>query len=335
MRFQTLFVLGISHPYYVQNCQDFSYYLATDAVPILKGGRLTAKVRQGKLYVLFEAIAPNLALVSAAGKVLRIGLNLLNPFFSNFTKIDLNSNFPVYSNANHSNVLELVADTMLVGQIFHHSLTSTIRPVTVTLKNAEDQVVQSDVLTATSDRPTIAYNLAQQSVGVYRVEETDASTSTAYYVDAELQRQGAFGVVEVIIHPSFYNNPPEFQIPFIAKQETLKYYVVSHHYSDTEFAALSVVDAGEEGRSPISFTKVLPAAFTAEDLDPNLLASPNLLANHDAKIALFKSQTSVTRQEKARQKIQLCKNDEVLIPHLPQPGIQRVNADLIIPLAKP
>lgn len=263
--------------------------------------------------------------------MLRIGLDLLNPFFSNFTNIDFNLNFPVYSNANNSNVMALIASTTLVGSVFNHSLTTPTRPITVTLKNPSDQVLQSDVLTATNDRSTLSYDLTRQSAGLYQIEETSATTSTitTYYVDEELQQRGAFGVVEATINPSFYNSPPEFQISFAAKQETLKYYVVGHHYSDTEFAALSVADAGEEGRLPISFTKVLPAAFTPDDIAPDLLAS------NDAKIALFKSQTSVTRQEKARQKIQLRKNGEVLIPHLPQPGIQKVNADLIIPLTKP
>ncbi len=138
-------------------------------------------------------------------------------------------------------------------------------------------------------------------------------------------------MIEIKIDSTFYTRPPEFALSFAAKQETLKYYVVAKNYSDSEFAQLSVLDAGftGEGRSQINFIKVLPIDFTLTEI------SPTLLGNDDSKIALFKSETAVTRQEKARQKIQLQKNGDVLIPHLLQPASDRPNSDLIVQLVKP
>lgn len=331
MRFQPLFVVAISHGYYTQGCKDFGFSFPVDTVRLLKSGSLIARVSNGKLYVLFTADQPN---TLVTGKTLRIGLRLLNPFFSNVTELDFdfNSSRPLYRNSANPRILAPAETITLVGQVFSHSLISTTRPVTVTLKDTNDRSLQTDTITTINNSLTVSYDLTGQLAGVYSVEEVDAENTktVAYYSDAELMWQGAFGIVEIKVDNSFYAQAPEFEISFAAKQEILKYYVIAKNYSDLDLAQLSVLDAGfaSEGRSQINFTPVLPADFTDDDI------SPSLLGNGDARIALFKSQTAVARQEKAYQKIQLKKNDEVLIPHLPQPGASKGNADLIIPLSK-
>jgi len=52
-------------------------------------------------------------------------------------------------------------------------------------------------------------------------------------------------------------------------------------------------------------------------------------------LLLFKSTATVARMEKARTKIQLMKSGEAIINNLPQPGQDKTNADLIIPISKP
>lgn len=335
MKFRTLLTVNISHAYYSQGCQDFSFILPADSLQLLKNGKLIAKIREGKLYVLFAADETGQALVSLAGKTLRIGLKLLNPFFSNFTDLDFdfNSSRPLYKNSTNPDALDAAKAVTLVGQVFSHSLKLKTPPVTVTLKALNSQVLETNTITTANDRSTVSYDLTGEATGVYSVEESNSGNTEIidYYSDPELRQQGIFGVIEIAITSSFYTTPPEFVIPFSPKQETLKYYVLAKNYSDQEFNQLSVSDGGEEGRSQIiNFTKVLPADFTADDI------SPLLLGNSDAKIALFKSApAAVTRQEKARQKIQLQKNGEVLIPHLPQPGSDKANADLIVQLSKP
>ena len=60
-----------------------------------------------------------------------------------------------------------------------------------------------------------------------------------------------------------------------------------------------------------------------------------MLGDSDIKVVLFKSNEVVTRQEKGRQNIQLRKNGEELIPHLPQPGAGKPTGNMIIHLSKP
>ena len=152
----------------------------------------------------------------------------------------------------------------------------------------------------------------------------------AHEEDAELLREGLFGLVEIAVDPGFYGAPPAFAIAFAARAETLKYYVVARNYPLAEFNQLGVSDAGfaTEARPQINFDRVAPSAFTAEDLPATLLGDVG------ARIALFRSQAPVVRREKARKRIQLARNTEVIIPQLPQPGAAAPAANLVIHLSK-
>lgn len=336
VQFFTLLTVTISHTYYGEGCRDFGFIIPADTRQLLKNGKLIAKVCDGKLYVLFTPHGTDPNLFKMAGKRLRIGLKLLNPFFGNFTDFNFKSTTPIYRNTTNPEHLDPVEKMGLVGEIFNHSLVETGRPVLVSLKDPSGQILQQDTITATHNRLSISYNLTGLAAGVYSIDESHSgnTTTTAYYADAELQGQGIFGVIEIEIDSTFYDTTPvEFVIPFTAKKETLKYYVVAKNYTVEEFSQISVLDTGEEGRSPINFTKVLVDDFTPDDI------SPTLLGNGHAQIALFKSDNLVMRQDKARKNIRLQKQKnggvEDLIKNLPQPSARKVNSALIIKLAKP
>ena len=329
MQFHSLFTVSISHTYYSQGCKDFSFVIPADSTQLLKNGKLIAKIYEGKLYVLFQQDETGQALVRLTGKTLRFGLKLLNPFFSNFTNFNLSD--PIYRNATTPNALDAAQAVTFVGNLFSYELKKTPRPITVNLKDRNGEILQTDIVTVENDRSTVSYDFKRtnQAVGLYRIEESDASNTkmSDYYFDPELQQKDIFGVIEIAIADSFYTAPPEFAIAFTAKQETLKYYVIGQNYTDADIAQLSIVDAGE---SLISFTKALSNAFTANDIPSSLLG------DSDAKIVLFSSPIdAVKRQEKARQKIELRKNGTTLISHLPQPRPDRPTANLIVQVSKP
>ena len=337
MQFRLLFTVSISHNYYSQGCKDFSFIIPADCTQLLKNGKLIAKIHEGKLHVLFAADETGQPLVLLTGKMLRIGLKLLNPFFSNFTDLgfDFNLSRPLYRNSTTPDALDAAKAITFVGNLFSYALKQTTRPITVNLKDRNGQVLQTDMIE--NDRSTVSYDFQRtnRSVGLYLIEESGSGNiETNYYFDPELQQQDIFGAIEITIADIFYSTPPEFAIVFAAKQETLKYYIIAQRYTDPDVTQLSVLDAGfaGDGRSQINFTKILPNAFTKDDI------FPSLLGNGDTKIALFKSQTAVTRQEKARKNIQLQKQKnggvEELIKHLPQPGADKANADLIVQLVK-
>ncbi|MGI0494750.1 hypothetical protein ACN4EG_23435 [Alkalinema pantanalense CENA528] len=335
MQFKTLFTVEISHNYYRQLCQDFSFLLPRSTNQSLQGGRLIAKSYHDRLYVLFEVDDMEQPIVPLNGTRLRFALKLLNPFFTNFTTFgfDLGRFKPLYRNQGGGNGLDPPRSTLLVGSIWQHSLQLPDRPVTVNLKNGQGQILRTQVLGNTQTQGDIAYDLTGFSAGLYQVEELYPTSSqrTDYYLDDELINQDTFGFLEVTIDPAFYNNPPAFSIAFTARQETLKYYVVTQKYSDAELGQLSVTDSGftEDQRPQITFTKVASTDFTANDLPSNLLGDPQ------SQVLLFQSQQLVPRQQAARHKIQLSRNGDILIPHLPAPDIDRSTADLIIQLSKP
>jgi len=150
--------------------------------------------------------------------------------------------------------------------------------------------------------------------------------------DAELMREGLFGLAEISLDAGFYAAPPQFEVGFDAREETLKYYVVARNYSNTEFGQLHVSDAGfnSDGRPKIDFTRVSQSSFAAADLPPALLTA----GSADARVVLFRSQQPVARQEKARKRIQLARSTDVIIPQLPQPGAAAATANLVVHLSK-
>jgi hypothetical protein len=333
-----LFVISVAHDYYAANCEDIGFDTPTSTAALLQNGKLLAREVDGKLHVLFETDDTGKALMPMPGRKLRFGLRLKNLFFRNFTKLDQNptTSSLIYRNAAASTALDQPLTARLIGRTFSHSLVRNARPLTVNLKNSAGAARQTDVIVAAANRATVSYDLTTQGPGLYSIEETDAAgaTTTAYYFDVELLAAGIFGVIEVKIDNGFYTAaaPPDFEIGFEARKETLKYYVVGRNYADADINQLTVVDAGfgEDKRAEIKFATVLSNVFTGAEISPVVL-----LSGAEGKVVLFKSQADVARAEKARKKIQLQKNGEILIEHLPQPSPEKATSDLIIPVSKP
>src|SRR5215471_17365516 len=121
-QFKTLFLVAVAHGYYSDGCEDIGFLVPSDTVSVLQNGKLLAKPLSGKLYVLFETDDAGVALVTIPGQTLRFGLQLSNPFFSNFTKLDSSfatSQF-LYRNAAASTSLDSPQAVTLVGQRFSH-----------------------------------------------------------------------------------------------------------------------------------------------------------------------------------------------------------------------
>jgi len=342
-QFRTLFTVRVSHTYYTEGCEDFDFIIPSDTAKLLKNGKLITRVDDGVLQVFFKADETGTALVPLAEENLRIGLKLINPYFGNITKYDFDVDAltpltPLYRNATDPDTLDEANGVILIGRVFSHLITGTARPVTVTLKDAGGKILQVDTKTASNDGATVSYNLTYltgQAPGVYTVEEAYPGThkTVTYYSDTEMQRTGVFGVIEIRLDSSFYNVPPDvppdvpppaFNVAFNARKEILKYYIIVKNYTDAEFNKLSVEDTDE-----VKFKKVLSSAFARDDIDPGLLAV------NGARVVLFRSQAVVARSEKARKNIQLKKNGEVLIKHLPQVGPEKINGDIIIQISKP
>lgn len=149
-------------------------------------------------------------------------------------------------------------------------------------------------------------------------------------LEPELRQAGVLCLVEIRIALSFYDAPPVFEIAFAARSETLKYYLVARNHSPGDLDDLEISDEGsdDDDRPEILFTRVSAGAFGPDDIPAALLAGS------DAGVVLFKSQDPVARQARGRRKIQLIHKGTPVIEHLPQPGAERPDADMIVHVSK-
>ena len=335
INFKNLLILKISHAYYDGDCRDFDYFMPFRTKQVLRDGRLTAKVRDGLLYIFFDATASGEALVSLAGQQFCFGIKLLNPYFANFTQLDfdMKTATPVYRNSPDIKKLAGGMTAILAGPVFSHTISDANRPLTVSLVSSEGRIVYTESIPAGDNRKTVFFDITGQASGVYIVREDSGGpeTKTLYYVAADFVQAGILGIVEITLDNSFYGSPPTFAISFQAKKDFLKYYLVTRKFTEAEFNQLVISDQGftKDERPEILFKELGLADFTPDDIDPQFWG------NSDTRIKLFKSKTEVPRQEKARRHIQLAKNSDVLIENLPQPGTDKVKGDIIIHLSKP
>jgi hypothetical protein len=331
--FKTLFTVGVTHAYYTEDCRDFSFALPEESHRTMRAARIICRPIDGKLHVLCE-VRMGKPVVSGVGQVIRVGLKLSNPYFCNFTKLDFvpGGVVALYTNSGAPASVALLGNPNLTGSRFRHEPSTPIRPVELALHDSAARTIRSETLAGNME--SSGFDLASDAAGLYTLTETyavDPPKTFRYYVDPELKAEGVLAIAEIAVSEDFYATPAEFKISFAAREEVLKYYVVTHKYSDTEIAQLAVADSGfgEDNRPEVQFTKVLAADFTTAEIAPKLIAA------NGAKVVLFKSAGVLARSAKARRKIQLNRNGDTLISHLPQPGAGRPNADMIVHLSKP
>jgi hypothetical protein len=298
-------------------------------VDLAHRGRLLFKRLNGVLHVLFETDekgTPRAPL--GAGARLRVGLKLVDTTFHNVTDLPafLGNDLACYENRTSATALEGPRAATLLGSSFTHHLSSASRPVSVVLENAAGTPVFSTTLEAADTQASVSFDARRLDLGILAVMEDygNANTNrTPYYLHPELSARGIFAVVDIDVAAGFYDTAPAFEVAFQARSEHLSYYVVAHKHSDADFAALRVRD-GDTTRA-LQFTRASAA---------DTVLAAELLAPGDSRLALFRSNDSVPRQRMARRKIQLLRNNEVLIDSLPQPGSSQADANLIIHISK-
>jgi hypothetical protein len=337
LAFTSLCTLDVTHAYYGGPCRDFAFVVPGDMARALGRGRLLARARDGRLHVLYEQADGGGPLVDLTGTTLRVALVLRNSGLANVTVPVA----PAGMLAVYGNVTGGIAGPVLlpprsvtpVGAVFSQPLTDPGRPATLTLTDARGRLAATDLVTADDPRSTVSFDLSGREPGGYVLvvdHPGGVQDTRALYFDGELAGQPAWAVVEITIATGFYTTPPSFTVSLTARTETLRYYVVAREHTLAEFAQLQVSDEGaaDDGRPPVLFERLESSAFTPSEI------SPALLGNGDVRIALFRSTAAVARLARGRQRIQLSRNGEVLIPHLPQPGAERATADLIVHVSR-
>lgn len=336
IRFDKLFTVAVDHAFHPGVHGDLQLLLPADTRRALARGKLLVREKDGVLHVLVETDEAGDPLVRLDATTLRFGIRLHNPYFTNFTALP--ADFParkLYFH-NHVDPTQLVADDpfVLLPSLFSHVPSAAARPVTVSLRNTEGVVVASDTLAAADARTSIPFDLRRLQPGPLELrEEFPASTNMVLcYLDPEYGPLDLAGIIEVDVAQSFYDVPADLFITFGTLEQTLRYYVVARNYTQTHFNQLDVRDNGfnEDDRDEVEFQRVAASSFTAAELPAALLAPLP-----DQRVALFRSTIPVPRTGRARRKIQLVRQNEVLIENLPQPSASMAGAELVIHVSKP
>lgn len=331
IRFDTLLTLGIAHGYYTAGCRDIAYIPSADTVAACQSRRLLVRVLEGQLHVLVET-GPAGPLADLAGTTLRFGLKIATPVFATVTDLQLDPAAPLllFDNSAAPTQLAAAAPARLVPPRFSHTISDAARPCTLRLTTAAGAALAQE--TIEDSRPTWTCLLAGRPAGLHVVEEAFPASNhtTRYYHDPEFAAAGLLAVCEIRIAPGFHAAPPHLAVPFVARDEVLSYYVIARGFQPNELAQLAVSDAGfaADARPQITFQKLTEAQLGPADLPPALLRSD------DSAVLLFRSQSPVARRQAPRRRIELKRNNETLVPHLPQPAPHSATADLLIQISK-
>lgn len=330
IHFRTLLEVEVEHGYYQGLCTDIDF-VVPGSEQALAAGKLLTRVRDGRLRVLFEADDVGQSLRAIHGTTLLIGLRVVNPYFANFTAPPIASGgLPLYGNQNAPLDLDAALAAKFIVPQQRIVPSQAGRPLTLVWQHGANPLVeqtllagQNEALFETRDWPTGRYTLLETAGG--------PAQASHWLHSPALAGEALWGVLALTVDQNFYVNPPTFRIVLQARSEQLKYYVVARNFGATEFGQLQLADAGagEQGRDVLDFEKVLPAAFATDDL------SPSVLGNGSARIVLFQSSAPVARRAGGYRKLQLRRNAEVLVQHLPQAGSDRAQARFIVHLAKP
>lgn len=339
--FGRLASIELRHPYFAEGLLRGARFIEpSDARALMRAGRLQSRMRDGAWHLLGERVggAPRVAL--ADDRVLWLGIDASLAALGHVTlPLVTAGQAALFSNAAAFGAFDAVQPVRLVSGLFALPLVSPRRPLSVTLRHGSGSVLARHAVAGNDG--VVALDLRALPPGLVRAEEDDAIDPprvTRLLVHPELQAAGAGIVVALRFSAALYAavQPPRLHIDFGVAAEPLEYYVVATRFSAAEFGQLQVRDAGfaDDARPQLRFDRI-----EADALDPAADLTPAQMGvgadTSDTRIALFRSRGAVPRRERARRRVQLARNNDVLVEHLPQPDAARAKARFVIHLAKP
>ena len=335
-RFGSLLRFQTSHEYYNGSCPDFSLLLPESSQRLLRRGRMLLKQLNQQWHLLYEQDADGEPLAGMVGERIRFGLQLLNPYFGNFTADPLAEAgiVPVYRNSGDPDTLAAPVRMPLCAGIYSHRISQVGRPATLRLLQADGSVLHSVTVSLEHNREQYAFDLRELTPGDYQIEEVfpgNVQVLHPIYLEPELAQQPIAALVELELAEGFYDAAVDFTLNFQARQQPLRFYLVVRNYSEAEFAQLSVSDHGfaEEARPEILFQRIAANNFGNDEIPPELLARDG------ERVVLFRSQAPLLRRSSPRRRLQLRRNGDILVEHLPQPGADSIKAEQIVLVGKP
>ena len=327
--FRTTFNLKLQHNYYADGrCMDFSVFPVDGTGAVLKRHDAVFRTFDNNVRLFILANAAN----STAGKPfdrgceLFFGMHLNNSSFLNFTSEQPPAR-KVFLYTNKGAVTsELTRRQVAVsGSLLSHTIT-TNQAVTLALKDSTDTVLERKEYKAGFAGHIHCFDLRMRDPGLYTVAEDSSAVNTEYYVSDTMASANIFGLIQIVnlnLTPFTYDGNTEYKISFTASSSKWTYYVVAPGFSAAELQnLLEVSHAVQTGMTEIKFDKTYPVP----PADP----FPSLIYKDTAKVAMFVSKNAITFRQSTIKKLELKKNNTVLITDLPNPDVTSGKSTMFI-----
>ncbi|MBJ2155432.1 hypothetical protein [Variovorax sp. IB41] len=329
--FRPLWTIEVQHAFFGGACDAIEFLVPPSTQRALAGAHAIARQRDGRLHVLYEADESAQPLSPLAGRSFLFGLRPREPSFDLITvPLGLSpGDAALWRNAPDADALTGPAAVRMSGEQLRIEPRSSQRPLTLRLFDATDTQRAQNMLNIGDEAWT---PLGLFTRGIWRIEEDDGNAPPqSWRLQVEPELAGAWGLLELTVDAGHIAAGHAFTLSFAARTDTLRYYVVASRFGEAEFNQVQVLDNGfaAESRPAIQFNRVLPAAFGAGHLAPGLLDPTG-----GARIALFEAQASVARRARGPSGLELHRNGDVLVGHLPQPGADRADAQFVVHLSQ-
>lgn len=327
--FRPLWTVSVEHAFFGGACEALAFIVPPSTERALAGAHAMIREREGRLHVLIEVDDAEQPLSSLAGLQLLIGLRPRDAAFELITPpLGLpKGDAALWNNAADPDALAGPRPVRLSGERLRIEPRSSVRPLTLRLFDAADQLCAQTVLNLGDE----AWNLpGVYTRGEWRVEEQAAGPASSWQLLVEPELLGAWGLLALTVDAGHIAAGRDFTLRFAARSDTLRYYVVAKRFGEAEFNQLQVLDAGfaAEARPQIVFNRIDAAGLGAAHLAADLLDPSGA-----ARIALFEAQAPVARRARGPAGLELHRNGDVLIGHLPQPGAERHDAQFVVHLS--
>ena len=333
--YATLLTLAVSHAYYGGITDELSFVLPADAARVLGRGRLLSRVDAGTFRVLFDGGTTGTPRISMAGSTLRVALVAATPDLAIVTDppLPVAPNVAYYRNRTSPTALDAPETRTLTGSTLVHTITQATRPVTLTVE--DDGGTPLATATVAGSDATASFDLGSVAPGPLSVKEDygGGSTSTVLYFlhpearprrrlgggrsrDHERLLHGGAGVPDQPRRAPGHAQvlPRRLELPRGRLQRADRHRRRVHG-PDRSAAADRVHARGERrvraGRPP------RPAAGVRRR------------PGRDVQVQRGRGPPAA-----GAAKIQLSGSTDVLVENLPQPGANRVDANMILHISK-
>lgn len=338
-----LVTLGVRHSFYGEEAPSLARFVVPPSTAALLAGHRALLREAGGLCCVLGEEDPDLPGHTAlAGRTLLLGLAPLDAAWDRYTRPPLpaapegSRPTPCWTNTAAPGALD--AEPLAVwpcGRRPSLAMRQHERPLAWRLTDAQGALLLQGRLLPGQDRLGPPRELPD---GLLQLEERDAATDALLarrwlLVEPTLAAAAPWGLVALRLDDSMAQASVHLRVPLAAREDLLRYYVVTAGWAGSEIDSLLVEDAtpGLPPEQRLGFTRLEPWQAGEDAL--GRLPRELLGAQAGSRVILFEAERPASRAGRSPRRLQLRSQQRVLVERLPQPGATRADAQFVVHLA--